>query len=358
MHTSHGAKMVPFAGYSMPVQYPKGILWEHRHTRSHAGLFDVSHMGQIRMADNNAAEELEKLVPADIINLKPGRQRYTFFTNAEGGIIDDLMVTNQGDAGLLLVVNAACKQTDLQWLQQLKTSVQYLDNRALIALQGPKASLALANELPAVMQMRFMDAIITQWKEQEVWVSRSGYTGEDGFEISLPARQATAFCQLLREQEDVTLVGLGARDSLRLEAGLCLYGHEIDTTTSPVEADLQWAIQKSRRSDGEREGGFPGAERILQELQEGTDRKRCGLLPEGRGAMREGTPLFAEEDDSTPIGTVTSGCFGPSCERSIAMGYLPTNLSEPGTQVWGEVRGRRILSEVTRLPFYPHQYCR
>lgn len=358
LHHAYGAKMVPFAGYSMPVQYPKGILWEHRHTRTKAGLFDVSHMGQIRMPDAGAARELEKLVPADIVNLKAGRQRYTFFTNECGGIMDDLMVTNQGEAGLLLVVNAACKHNDLKWLQQLDTTVEYIDNRALVALQGPKACESLACILPEVANMRFMDAITTQWENQEIWISRSGYTGEDGFELSIPAECATGFCHTLLDQEHVTLIGLGARDSLRLEAGLCLYGHDMDEKTSPIEANLQWAIQKSRRAGGEREGGFPGADRILKELAEGTDKKRCGILPDGRGAMREGTLLFAGAEDADPVGKVTSGCFGPSCERSIAMGYLPSQLTKAGTQIWGEIRGRRVLAETTNLPFYPHQYCR
>ena len=358
-HVSYGAKMVPFAGYSMPVQYPKGLLWEHRHTRQHAGLFDVSHMGQIRLSGPTAAQELETLVPADIQGLKPGRQRYSFFTNAEGGILDDIMVTNQGDTGLLLVVNAACKKQDLAWLQQRITGpVEYLDDRALLALQGPKAAAVLTAILPEVENMRFMDAITIDWQDIELWISRSGYTGEDGFEISLPAQNANAFCSLLLDHEDVSLIGLGARDSLRLEAGLCLYGHDMNQETSPVEAGLTWAIQKVRRKGGAREGGFPGAERILAELESGTTRIRCGILPDGRGAMREGTQLFASPEDSEPIGQVTSGCFGPSCERSIAMAYLPTSLAKLGTRIWGEVRNKRIAAEVTTLPFYPHNYKR
>ncbi len=351
--------MVPFAGYSMPVQYPNGLLWEHRHTRTQAGLFDVSHMGQIRLSGPHAAQELESLVPADIVGLKPGRQRYTFFTNAQGGILDDIMVTNQGEAGLLLVVNAARKQADLAWLQQnLHGSIEYLEDRALLALQGPEAESALKNYLPGIEDMRFMDACSMNWQGVELWISRSGYTGEDGFEISAPAAEASTLCSQLLEQDAVSWIGLGARDSLRLEAGLCLYGHDIDEQTSAVEANLSWAIQKIRRTGGARAGGFPGAERILQELESGTANTRCGILPDGRGAMREGTLLFANAEDTAPIGKITSGCFGPSCERSIAMGYVPTSLATPGTRIWGEVRGKRIGAEVSTLPFYPHNYKR
>ena len=359
LHVSNGAKMVPFAGYSMPVQYPNGLLWEHRHTRQHAGLFDVSHMGQIRLTGSSAAKELESLVPANIQGLKPGRQRYSFFTNAEGGILDDIMVANQGDAGLLLVVNAARKQEDLAWLEEHLTGpIEYLEDRALLALQGPEAVTVLSAILPEVENMRFMDAITTSWQDTKIWISRSGYTGEDGFEISLPPQNANAFCEELLDHDSVSLIGLGARDSLRLEAGLCLYGHDIDETTSPVEANLTWAIQKVRRKGGEREGGFPGADRILREMESGTSRIRCGILPDGRGAMREGTQLFSSPDATDPIGQVTSGCFGPSCERSIAMAYLPTALAQPGPQVWGEVRRKRVAAEVTTLPFHPHNYKR
>jgi aminomethyltransferase len=359
LHLSYGAKMVPFAGYSMPVQYPKGLVWEHNHTRNKAGLFDVSHMGQIRLTGKNAAAELEKLVPADILGLAPGRQRYTYFTNPEGGILDDIMVTNQGDAGLFLVVNAARKAHDLAWLQEhLQSPVEYLESRALLALQGPAAVIALTPLLPQIANMRFMDAATITWQSAEIWISRSGYTGEDGFEISLPESIANAFCGRLLENDHVTLVGLGARDSLRLEAGLCLYGHDINENTSPAEAGLDWAIQKIRRTKGTRAGGFPGDTRILQELGCLPARIRCGLLPDGRGAMREGTPLFALPDDDAPIGHITSGSFGPSVERSIAMGYLPAKLAVKGTRVWGEVRGKRIGAEVSQLPFLTHKYYR
>lgn len=358
-HLSYGAKMVPFAGYSMPVQYPNGLLWEHRHTRKQAGLFDVSHMGQIRLSGPTAAAELESLVPADIQGLKPGRQRYTYFTNPHGGILDDLMVTNQGEAGYLLVVNAARKQQDLAWLQEhLRCPIEYLEDRALLALQGPAAAAVLTEILPEVETMRFMDALTLNGQGLELWISRSGYTGEDGFEISVPSADASTLCSRLLEAEPVSWIGLGARDSLRLEAGLCLYGHDIDEQTSPVEANLTWAIQKVRRNGGARAGGFPGADRILTELESGVTRTRCGILPDGRGAMREGTQLFAAAEDTEPMGQVTSGCFGPSCDRSIAMGYLPPALATPGTRIFGEVRGKRIGAEVTTLPFYPHQYRR
>jgi aminomethyltransferase len=358
LHREYGAKMVPFAGYSMPVQYPNGVLWEHRHTRSKAGLFDVSHMGQILLPGAAAAAALEKLVPADITSLKPGRQRYSFLTNTEGGVLDDIMVTNQGN-GLLLVVNAGCKVDDLAWLQeQLDTTIEPLPDRALLALQGPMAIDALAALIPGVATMKFMDAVTFEWQGAPLWITRSGYTGEDGFEISIPDHHAGTFTRRLLEQEYVALIGLGARDSLRLEAGLCLYGHEIDAATSPIEAGLGWAIQTVRRTGGAREGGFPGAKRILAEMATGPGQVRCGIMPEGRGAMREGTLLFAGPEDDEPAGRVTSGCFGPSCERSIAMAYLPPTRATPGTGIWGEVRGRRIAAEVTPLPFFPHRYCR
>ena len=358
-HISYGAKMVAFAGYSMPVQYPKGLLWEHRHTREHAGLFDVSHMGQIRLHGPTAAAELERLVPANVCGLQPGRQKYTFFTNHDGGILDDLMVTNQGDDGLFLVVNAARKEHDLALLKQhLACPIEYIENRALIALQGPSAAAVLATIIPQIATLQFMDATTTDWQGTEVWLSRSGYTGEDGFEVSIPAKDAHALCAALLESEEVSWVGLGARDSLRLEAGLCLYGHDISEDTSPVEACLAWAIPKIRRRGGEREGGFPGADRILDELESGAPRIRCGIIADGRGAMREGTQLFETEEDAYAMGQVTSGCYGPSCERSIAMGYLPKAHATPGTRIWGEVRGKRIGAEVTILPFYPHNYHR
>ncbi len=352
LHRELGAKMVPFAGYEMPVQYPMGVLGEHLHTRAQAGLFDVSHMGQVIL--RAPASALEALVPVDVQGLPEGRQRYALFTNDQGGILDDLMVANRSDH-LFLVVNAACKAADIAHLQAHLPGVEPVTDRALLALQGPQAETALARLVPGVAAMRFMDVAILDWQGADLWISRSGYTGEDGYEISLPEARAEAFARALLAMPEVAPIGLGARDSLRLEAGLCLYGHDIDTATTPVEAGLTWAIQKSRR-DGPRAGGFPGADRILRELAQGPGRLRVGLRPEGRAPMREGTPLFAAETDSQPVGTITSGGFGPSLQAPIAMGYLPAALAAPGTEIWAELRGKRLPARVTPLPFRPSTY--
>jgi len=358
LHAAMGAKMVPFAGYEMPVQYPMGVLKEHLHTRTAAGLFDVSHMGQVALRGDGVARALEALVPVDVLGLPEGRQRYALFTNESGGILDDLMVANRGDH-LFLVVNAACKRADLAHLRsQLPggVTVSEMGDRALLALQGPAAEAALARLVPGVAAMRFMDVATHVWSGAELWISRSGYTGEDGFEISLPEGQAEAFARALLAMDEVAPIGLGARDSLRLEAGMCLYGHDIDPATSPVEAGLSWAIQKVRRTGGARSGGFPGAARILRELDEGPARQRVGLLPEGRAPMREGTDLFASEEGGAALGQVTSGAFGPSIERPMSMAYLPMALCGTGTRVYGEVRGRRLPATVTALPFRPSGY--
>ena len=362
LHVSLGAKMVPFAGYEMPVQYPAGVMKEHLHTRNAAGLFDVSHMGQVILKPLRGGEldsvqrALERLVPVDVLGLKEGRQRYALFTDENGGILDDLMVANRGDH-LLLVVNAACKADDIAHLQaQLSdVSVDPVTDRGLIALQGPKAELALDRLVPGVADMRFMDVAVFNRGGVELWVSRSGYTGEDGYEISVPEAQAEALAEALLSLEDVEPIGLGARDSLRLEAGLCLYGADIDTTTTPVEAALEWAIQKARRIGGDRAGGFPGADRILRELEEGAPRRRVGLLPEGRAPMRAGTELFSSE---THVGTVTSGAFGPSLESPMSMGYVAVENSQTGTELTGEVRGKRLPVTVADLPFRPSNYKR
>jgi aminomethyltransferase len=364
LHIELRARMVPFAGYDMPVQYPPGVLKEHLHTRAGAGLFDVSHMGQIVMRAKSgdvrdAARALERLVPVDILDLAPGRLRYAFFTNAHGGILDDLMVANCGDH-LLLVVNAACKATDEAHLRgQLgkECEVERLD-RALIALQGPKAETALAILAPECTSMRFMDVRTLTLMGAECMVSRSGYTGEDGYEISTPADIAREIAEELLANADVAPIGLGARDSLRLEAGLCLYGSDIDDKTTPVEAGLSWAIQKERRSGGAREGGFPGAEIILGQLEHGTPRHRVGLRPEGRAPVRASAPLYVEADASARIGSVTSGGFGPSLNAPIAMGYLAAALAVPGTRVFAEVRGKRLPIAVTALPFIVPKYKR
>ena len=357
LHVSLGAKMVPFAGYEMPVQYPAGVMKEHLACRTGAGLFDVSHMGQVRITGAQAALALESLVPVDIADLAEGRQRYALFTNAQGGILDDLMVANRGDH-LFLVVNAACKADDIAHMQRHLShtcTVEPITDRALIALQGPKAETALEAIVPGAADMRFMDVATLEWDGIELWVSRSGYTGEDGYEISVPEDAAERFARVLLADESVSPIGLGARDSLRLEAGLCLYGSDIDTTTSPVEASLNWAIQKVRRAGGAREGGFPGADRILDELSDGPARKRVGLLPEGRAPMRAGTLLF---DGDEQVGEITSGGFGPSLERPISMGYVLTHLAETGTTLEAEVRGKRMPLTIANLPFRAARFKR
>ena len=363
LHLELGAKMVPFAGYEMPVQYPMGVLKEHLHTRAQAGLFDVSHMGQILLTAKSgrvedAALALERLVPVDVAGLAEGRQRYAFFTNDAGGILDDLMVANRGDH-LFLVVNAACKEADFAHLTAglPDCDLGMVNDRALLALQGPAAEAALARLVPDVVEMRFMDVAIRQWDTAELWISRSGYTGEDGFEISVPNAFAEAFARKLLAMEEVAPIGLGARDSLRLEAGMCLYGHDIDEGTTPVEGNLTWAIQKARRAGGARAGGFPGAARILKELADGPARRRVGLRPEGRAPMREGTEIYAGPEGGAPIGTVTSGGFGPSIEAPMAMAYLPADLAE-GVTVYGEVRGRRLPATIAPMPFQPTNYKR
>lgn len=363
-HVEQGGKMVPFAGYDMPVQYPLGVMKEHLHTRAEAGLFDVSHMGQVMLTSPEGIEALglalETLVPVDVLAVKPGRQRYGIFTNDTGGILDDLMISNTGDA-LFLVVNAACKQEDIAHLIAHlpdHVTVTEITDRALLALQGPKAEAVLAQIVPQVADMRFMDSLRIAVGGSEWWISRSGYTGEDGFEMSVPADEAVALAKTLVAMEEVALIGLGARDSLRLEAGLCLYGHDIDVTTSPVEGNIAWAMQKARRSGGVREGGFPGADRILSELHNGAERKRVGLLPQGRAPMREGTPLFATSESADQIGVITSGGFGPSVERPVAMGYLPAELTKIGTEIYAELRGKRLPVTVADMPFRPSTYKR
>jgi aminomethyltransferase len=355
LHVAAGARMVPFAGYEMPVQYPMGVLKEHLHTRAEAGLFDVSHMGQVLLHGVDAAAALERLVPVDVIGLKPGRQRYGLFTNPAGGIMDDLMIANRGDH-LFLVVNAACKAADVAHLKQHLPgiAVEPVEDRALLALQGPAAEAALEALVPGVAAMRFMD----QGVFGDVWVSRSGYSGEDGYEISLPAGRAVEFAEALLRQPGVAPIGLGARDSLRLEAGLCLYGSDLDETTSPVEAALDWAIQKVRRRGGARAGGFPGADVILGQLEAGAGRLRVGLLPDGRAPMRAGTEIFAAEAGGEAVGHVTSGAYGPSIERPLSMGYVAAGLAAAGRELWGEVRGRRMPVRVAAMPFREATYKR
>ncbi|QDM16429.1 glycine cleavage system aminomethyltransferase GcvT [Tardiphaga sp. vice278] len=364
LHLARGGKMVPFAGYDMPVQYPTGVLKEHLQTRAGAGLFDVSHMGQMTLRAKSgkvedAALALERLVPQDILALPPGRQRYAQFTNDAGGILDDLMVANFGDH-LFLVVNAACKAEDEAHLRAHLYDtclIETLPDRALIALQGPKAAEILARFCPQAPDMRFMDAGPHDVHGIGCFMSRSGYTGEDGYEISVPADQAEKLATALLDV-GVWPIGLGARDSLRLEAGLCLYGHDIDTTTTPVEAGLNWSIQKSRRDGGTRAGGFLGADTILSQFADGAPRQRIGLQPEGRAPVREGVALFADDTSAESIGRVTSGGFGPSAGAPIAMGYLPTAQAAAGTIVYAELRGQRVPMRVAAMPFVPHSYKR
>ncbi|MEL6240902.1 MAG: glycine cleavage system aminomethyltransferase GcvT [Pseudomonadota bacterium] len=363
LHVSLGAKMVPFAGYEMPVQYRLGVMKEHLHTRAKAGLFDVGHMGQVIIRGDSyeaAARGLEALIPIDIIGLALNRQRYGFFTNAEGGIEDDLMLANRGDH-VFVVVNAACKAADIAAIKaavEPDVKVTELTDRTLLALQGPSAERVLSALDPRARDMAFMDVVNLGLNGIEAWVSRSGYTGEDGYEISVPADGAEVIARALLDHPDVEPIGLGARDSLRLEAGLCLYGHDIDNATTPVEAGLTWAIQRVRRVGDDRAGGFPGADRILHEIENGVSRHRVGLLPEGRAPMREGVPLFAMEDDEEAIGAVTSGGFGPTVGGPVAMGYVAANYATPDTTIFGELRGKRLPVTVAKLPFVPANFKR
>ena len=363
LHVEQGARMVPFAGYEMPVQYGMGVMKEHLHTRAAAGLFDVSHMGQVILRGGSHADvalAFEKMVPMDVLGLGEGRQRYGLFTNAAGGIEDDLMFANRGDH-LFVVVNAACKDGDIARMRSAlepNVSVTEITDRALIALQGPAAEAALARLSGAVADMAFMDVATVELNGTECWVSRSGYTGEDGYEISVPAAAAEALCRVLLDMEEVEAIGLGARDSLRLEAGLCLYGNDISAGTSPVEAGLNWAIQKVRRAGGDRAGGFPGAERIFGDMAEGVARKRVGLAPQGRAPMRAGTVLYAGAEGGDPIGDVTSGGFGPTLEAPVAMGYVGSAQAAVGTEIFGEVRGKRLPLTVAKMPLVPARFKR
>jgi len=362
LHLELGAKMVPFAGYDMPVQYPAGIMAEHRHTRAAAGLFDVSHMGQASLVGpdhETTARAFEALAPVDAFTLAPGRQRYTFLTNDGGGILDDLMIARPGDPAedgrLDLVVNAACKQADFAHIAaNLPDGVRLetFPDRALLALQGPTAAAVLAVLCPAAADLAFMSGLDADLLGAPCHITRSGYTGEDGYEISCPGEDAERIARQLLTHGDVAPIGLGARDSLRLEAGLCLYGHDIDETTSPVEADLLFALPGRRRE----EGGYPGHERIARELAEGPARKRVGIRPDGRAPAREGTEILDTED--RPVGIVTSGGYGPTADAPVAMGYVPPALAEPGTTLNLIVRGRAHPAKVAALPFVPQRYYR
>ena len=363
LHESMGAKMVPFAGYEMPVQFPLGVMKEHQHTRQKAGLFDVSHMGQVLLSGPSweaLALAFETLVPMDVLGLPDGRQRYGLFTNDAGGIEDDLMFARRGDE-LFVVINAACKDKDLALMRRGlpdDITITELKDRALLALQGPVAESVISNLDPAAKEMRFMDVSDLSLSGHTVWASRSGYTGEDGFEISVSSEEADSLARRLINDADVAAIGLGARDSLRLEAGLCLYGNDIDATSGPVSAGLAWAIQKVRRSGGARAGGFPGADAVFAEFANGPTRRRVGLQPSGRAPMRDGVALFADESSDDQIGTVTSGGFGPTIQGPVAMGYVEAECAEVGKTLWGDVRGKRLQVEVTKLPFVAANFKR
>ena len=358
LHKELKAKIIPFAGYEMPVNYPLGILQEHIHCRKAVGLFDVSHMGQILISSKSIsmtslALELEKLIPVDLVDLKQDRQRYGFLTNNSGGIIDDLMISNRGDH-FFVVVNAARQDIDVQYLKknlQSDINVFVEKGRSLIAVQGPYAEEALSSTISGIQQMKFLDVKNFLFKDIEVWISRSGYTGQDGFEVSIPNDIAEDFCRTLLEIEKVEAIGLGARDTLRLECGLCLYGQDLDEGISPIEAGLTWAIQKVRRNQGIRAGGFPGASKILTQIDESPERRRVALLPVGRAPIRFGTKLFSDKNGTAEIGLVTSGGYSPTIEKPISMGYV--NQSDPlkGQLVYGEVRNKLLPLEITNLPF-------
>ncbi len=369
LHRELGARMVPFAGYDMPVQYPAGILAEHRQCRSAAALFDVSHMGQVRLVGADAAAALETLVPVDVLGLGVGKQRYAFFTNEQGGLLDDLMITRPpmdavaafGD--LFLVVNAGCKAADIAHLQssigeggQQRCQVIPMPERALLALQGPQAAVALARLNPGVNALTFMTGAVFELVGAVCFVTRSGYTGEDGFEISVPAEAAEALALALLSQPEVEPAGLGARDTLRLEAGLCLYGHDIDHQTSPVEAGLNWAMQKVRRPEGARAGGYPGADVLAQQWRDGATRKRVGLIGLERLPVREGAILFNTEGQT--IGRVTSGTVSPTLGQPIAMAWIDSRYAAVGSAVLAEVRGKRTPMQVSAMPFVPQRYFR
>jgi aminomethyltransferase len=372
LHRELGARMVPFAGYSMPVQYPSGLMAEHHHTRAQAGLFDVSHMGQVSFSGQRAALALESLIPMDVIDLGVMKQRYGLLLNDDANILDDLMFTNRNLAGggdLFVVVNGACKQADLAWMRErlaatfADVTITHHTDAALLALQGPKAVDALKRLVGGVDALVFMTGGFYTWQGTQLFITRSGYTGEDGFEISVPGAQAEAFARALLAQPEVKPIGLGARNSLRLEAGLCLYGNDIDTQTNPVEAALTWAIQKVRRPGGERAGGYPGAH-ILGALNpvspadsgQKATKKRVGLVAQERVPVRDGTELT--DTAGKPVGKVTSGTLGPTVNECVAMGYLPLELASAGTVVHAQVRGKAIPMTVTAMPFTPNRYFR
>ena len=360
LHVELGARLVPFAGYAMPVQYPTGLIAEHRQVREAAGLFDVSHMGQIRLVGADAAAALESLMPVDVLGLGVDKQRYGLLLSGTGGVLDDLMFVNRGDH-LFLIVNGACKAADIAHLQAhigSRCQVEPLPDRGLLALQGPRAVDALARLVPGAAQLVFMTGGAFRWNGADLYITRSGYTGEDGFEISVPGDHTEALARALLAQPEVQPIGLGARNSLRLEAGLCLYGNDIDTGTTPIEASLNWAIQKVRRSGGERAGGFPGADRVLAQLdgRQPVARKRVGLIALERVPVREHTEL--QDTNGGKIGEVTSGLLGPSVDQPIALGYVAPEFAAVGTEVRAIVRGKAVPMQVAATPFLPPRYHR
>jgi len=358
LHVELGARMVPFAGYEMPVSYPAGIVAEHRECRDAAALFDVSHMGQLRLVGDDAAAALETLVPVDVVGLAEGKQRYALFTNDSGGILDDLMVTRRADH-LFLVVNAGCKVADIDHLRAeigRRCAIEPMPEHALLALQGPAAGAVMQRLSPSLAKLTFMSGAVTKIAGIDCFATRSGYTGEDGFEISVAGANAEALARALLAAPEVKPAGLGARDTLRLEAGLCLYGHDIDTSTTPIEAALAWAIQKVRRPGGARAGGYPGAGTIERQLASGTARKRVGLVGLDRAPVREGAAIVDEGGGA--IGRVTSGTVGPSVGKPVALAYVPSALAAVGTPLDADVRGKRQPMQVQALPFTPHRYFR
>jgi aminomethyltransferase len=358
LHREFGARMVPFAGYEMPVQFPSGIIAEHLHTRETAGLFDVSHMGQVRIAGAEAAEALETLLPVDLLNLGEHSQTYALLTNERGGVRDDLIVTRWGPDTFFLVVNAACKGEDIAYLREQLPGLEIdeFDDRALLAVQGPQARAVLSDVIPGSEVLSFMSGGWFNWEGTEIYVTCSGYTGEDGFELSVPDAVAEAVARRLLSDERVAPVGLGARDSLRLEAGLCLYGHELDEATTPVAAGLMWSIAKTRRADGARAGGFPGADAIFAAAADGPAQRRTGLRVEGKRPVREGQPVL--DSAGKVVGSVTSACFAATLGAPIAMAMVDVASREPGTGLAVEVRGKQLPVTVCPMPFVPQRYFR
>ena len=362
LHVELGAKMVPFAGYTMPVQYPLGVLKEHLHTREQAGLFDVSHMGQVRIKGDGITEALEKIIPVDLAALPLFKQSYGVFTNEQGGILDDLIITRWADDEFFLVVNAGCKQQDIAHLQKHLSGfeIEVMDQHALLAIQGPQARAVMDELLPAASALRFMSgcwsSLDIDGSNTQCFITCSGYTGEDGYEISVPAAQSVALARKLLAFDPVQAIGLGARDSLRLEVGLCLYGHDMDTNTTPIEAGLLWSISKSRRNGGEKAGGFLGADIVLNQISHGAPKKRVGLKIKGRAPVREGAELVNESGEN--IGKVTSGGFGPSLGGPLAMAYVNNDYSAIGSQLFALLRGKQVPVEVIKMPFINQNYVR